>query len=256
MNALTFKQRLSILIVGVVIPIVIAFLLSPIPQPSEYHGFADARSLLGIPNFWNVVSNFLFLIFGLVGLRQLVVEKKSAACNEFFCFWSIFFISVALVCIGSAYYHWTPNNSTLVWDRLPMTLVFMSFFAFVIAERVNKTVGLILLPVFLLLGVSSVWYWDFTETAGAGDLRSYGLVQFLPMIEIPLICILFPNDEREIKFLMHAFGWYALAKLLEHFDKTVFDLIANQMGGHALKHLAAGMAVYALYKYAFNVKRT
>src|SRR4029077_315822 len=31
-------------------------LLPPIPQDPSYHQFADQRTLLGIPNFWNVIS--------------------------------------------------------------------------------------------------------------------------------------------------------------------------------------------------------
>jgi hypothetical protein len=254
--ALTFKQRIAILIAGVIIPIIILFQFSPIAQPLAYHKFSDNKDLLGIPNFWNVVSNLPFLVFGLMGLVQLVRLKESSTLKGFVCYWTVFFIGVVFVCIGSAYYHLASNNSTLVWDRLPMTLVFMSLFAFIVAERVNKAVGLILLPILLLLGIGSVWYWDFTETAGVGDLRLYGLVQFLPMIEIPLICFLFPVNDRESKFLVHAFCWYALAKALEHFDKKILALTVDQMGGHALKHLAAGMAVYALYKYAFKVRQS
>jgi hypothetical protein len=254
-SSLTFDRRIAILIAGVIIPVIILFQISPISQPLAYHNFADNKGFLGIPNFWNVVSNLPFLVFGLMGLGQLIAVKESPSHKEFVYYWMVFFSGVALVCIGSAYYHWTPNNSTLVWDRLPMTLAFMSFFAFIVAERVNKRVGLILLPTLLLLGIGSVWYWDFTEAAGVGDLRPYGLVQFLPMIEIPLICFLFPVNNREVKFLFYAFGWYALAKVLEHFDQNFFVLTFDLMGGHALKHLAAGMAVYALYKYAFEVKR-
>ena len=33
-------------------------LLPPIAQDPSYHQFADQRTLLGISNFWNVVSNF------------------------------------------------------------------------------------------------------------------------------------------------------------------------------------------------------
>jgi len=32
-------------------------LVPPITQDQNYHDFADQRTLLGIPNFWNVVSN-------------------------------------------------------------------------------------------------------------------------------------------------------------------------------------------------------
>ena len=255
MNALTFNRRIAILIAGVIIPVVILFQFSPISQPLAYHKFADKKNILGIPNFWNVVSNLPFLVFGLLGLSQSLKVKEASTRKEFVCYWLVFFLGIALVSIGSAYYHWTPNNSTLIWDRLPMTLAFMSFFAFVVAERIDKKVGLILLPIVLLLGIGSVWYWNFTETAGVGDLRPYGLVQFLPMIEIPLICFLFPSNDGGDKFLVYAFGWYALAKALENFDKKIFALTLDQMGGHVLKHLAAGMAVYALYKYAFRVRQ-
>lgn len=30
-------------------------LLPPIPQDQSYHHFADQRTLLGVPNFWNVI---------------------------------------------------------------------------------------------------------------------------------------------------------------------------------------------------------
>jgi hypothetical protein len=42
--------------------------LRPIPQPPEYHRFADQRPFLGIPHFLDVASNLPFLVAGLVGL--------------------------------------------------------------------------------------------------------------------------------------------------------------------------------------------
>src|SRR5215469_11665902 len=45
-------------------------LLPKIPQDQAYHQFADQRTLLGIPNFWNVVSNIPFLVVGAVGLAR------------------------------------------------------------------------------------------------------------------------------------------------------------------------------------------
>ena len=41
----------------------------------------------------------------------------------------IYFSGVALVALGSAYYHEDPENETLFWDRLPMTIAFMALFA-------------------------------------------------------------------------------------------------------------------------------
>jgi len=249
------QTRLTIIFAAAIVAIAVLFQFSPISQNLSYHDFADKRTFIGISSFWNVFSNLLFLLFGVFGLIKLIGLKNSRNHKGFLAHWFVFFFGVALVSAGSAYYHWIPNNSSLVWDRLPMTLAFMSFFSFIVAERIHKTAGLILLPILLALGMASVWYWNFTETAGDGDLRPYVLVQFLPLLEIPLICFLFPVNNRETKFLIYAFGWYVLAKILEYFDRGIFVLTANQIGGHALKHLAAGMAVYALYKYAFIAKK-
>src|SRR4029077_13315659 len=41
----------------------------PIPQSQIYHGFADQRTLFGIPNFWNLVSNLPFIVVGAMGLQ-------------------------------------------------------------------------------------------------------------------------------------------------------------------------------------------
>ena len=45
-------------------------LLPPIAQDQSYHQFADQRTLLGMPNFWNVISNVPFIVVGATGLRQ------------------------------------------------------------------------------------------------------------------------------------------------------------------------------------------
>ena len=45
-------------------------LLPPIHQDQNYHDFADQRTILGIPHFWNVVSNLLFIAVGVVGVGQ------------------------------------------------------------------------------------------------------------------------------------------------------------------------------------------
>ena len=56
------------LLIAISVPLLGWLALSPaIPQPAEYHDFADQRGLAGIPHFWNVVSNLPFAIIGLVG---------------------------------------------------------------------------------------------------------------------------------------------------------------------------------------------
>src|ERR1700746_1848008 len=58
------------LLVLMVMSLAVLLLLPPIPQDQSYHQFADQRTLLGIPNFWNVVSNLPFLVVGAAGLRR------------------------------------------------------------------------------------------------------------------------------------------------------------------------------------------
>ena len=55
--------RPYLILVGItIVSILTVFLLPPIPQWLSYHQFADARKILGIPNFWNVVSNVPFFL--------------------------------------------------------------------------------------------------------------------------------------------------------------------------------------------------
>src|SRR5271157_6561232 len=106
-------------------------LLPPIPQDQGYHHFADQRTLLGIPNFWNVVSNVPFIVVGAAGLRRFHHDPTTI----------VLFLGIFLTGFGSSYYHWNPNDGTLFWDRLPMTLCFMAILAAVIEERVNARAG-------------------------------------------------------------------------------------------------------------------
>jgi hypothetical protein len=47
----------------------------PIAQSLEYHDFADNRTLLSIPNFYNVISNLPFIIVGFMGIYSLFISN-------------------------------------------------------------------------------------------------------------------------------------------------------------------------------------
>lgn len=228
------------------------FFVPPIAQDAAYHQFADTRSLFGIPNFGDVVGNFPFVLFGLLGLGFLCRcengDSRLSMQGEKW-LWGIFFFGAFLVGFGSGYYHLDPHNATLVWDRLPMTIAFMSFFALIIMERIGERAGLVLFPLLLLVGAGSVFYWDYTESAGRGDLRPYALVQFLPLVIIPFMLWLLPPRYSGLQYVGYTLGWYILAKLLEHFDDAIFELTSGAVSGHTLKHVAAAMGVYTLLLY-------
>ena len=99
----------------------------------------------------------------------------------------VFFGGLLLTGFGSAYYHWEPGNARLAWDRLPLAITLMGLLAATIAERIGVKSGLWLLGPLVALAAGSVIYWHWTEQRGAGDLRLYALVQFYPLVAIPLM---------------------------------------------------------------------
>lgn len=215
------------------------FLLEPIPQDPAYHGFADRREYFGVPNFWNVVSNLPFLVAGALGF--LVAGRLASA--GIAAQYRVYCAGVALVAFGSGWYHLAPSNATLVWDRLPMTVAFMALFAAVLADRISWFFGRAVLWPLVATGIASIAWWARTELAGQGDLRAYALVQFLPMLLVPLILLMWRDGSLSAKWLWLGFGAYALAKLAEHFDAGILAL-TGFVGGHCLKHLLAALAAW------------
>lgn len=216
-----------------------AFWLDRIPQDPGYHEFADRNALFGIPNFWNVASNLPFLFVGLVGLAWRSRLHAQAQQTQYM----VFCIGVALVGFGSAYYHWAPSTPTLVWDRLPMTVAFMALFSAVIQDRVSERLGRILLWPLVIAGVATIAWWYWSELAGCGDLRPYAVVQFLPMLLIPLMLLLFSGRSLRDAWLWATLSAYVLAKVAEYFDAAIYG-VSGFLSGHSIKHLLAALAVW------------
>lgn len=255
---MTPKQKKLGILYGLFAATVIAAIFTPpVPQDLSFHNFIDARTCLNIPNFGDVASNVGFLIVGVLALYRIVGSdgRTVFATSTDAIPYAVIFSAVALVAAGSAYYHWAPDNARLVWDRLPMTLAFMALFAAVISDRIHKRAGLVLLPVFLVAGIASVFYWHFTEAMGQGDLRPYAIVQFFPMVAIPLIVWLFrPGRFTDGRYIAATIGFYGIAKVLETFDAGVFNLLGQTVSGHSLKHLVAALAAYMLYRMMMAVR--
>jgi hypothetical protein len=205
-------------------------LLKPIPQDQTYHDFADKRGWLGAPNAMDFWSNLPFVIAGVAGAVWLAQHPAPQ-----FWIWMSFFIGVALVGVGSAYYHLKPCDATLVWDRLPMTIAFMSLFSGIVAERCHERLGLWLLVPLLIFGIGSIVYWRYAD-----DLRWYALVQFGPMLVIPILLLVQPSRYIRTSELWIMLAWYVGAKVLETFDKQIFNC-GHIMSGHSLKHVAAAI---------------
>jgi hypothetical protein len=94
----------------------------------------------------------------------------------------------------------------------------------------------------LAIGIGSAAYWYWTEARGAGDLRPYALVQFLPIVLIPAILLLFHGNYLNSARLVSALVFYFVAKIFEYFDRQVLESI-GVLSGHTIKHLLASIAV-------------
>lgn len=262
-------------ILGVVLISLYFLFVEPIKQPQSYHNFADKRQFICschslslsegiflppgnistnenrsrrgfiIPNFGDVVSNIVIFAGGLFGVILLHIDNTKEEVEDTNRSWQlntclpIMFYSTIAISIGSTYYHCNPHDASLVWDRLPMTLAFVSIFCYMLSEYMPNHEGIgesLLLPL-LILGLASVLYWRWTD-----DLRLYALVQFLPLLIIAGLLILYqPNYGGRAQ---HAFALicYAVAKLCEDRDYEIFNLTHNRISGHSLKHVLAGIA--------------
>ncbi len=238
-------QWRSTLLLGVSISVLVAVLfVDAVPQDPNYFLFADDTPFAGIPNHQNVLSNLPFLIVGLLGL-WLVLSNPTIITAGTKLAWLIFFFGIALTAFGSGYFHLQPNNDTLIWDRLPMTIGFMSLISIIIAEYFSPQLGKQLLLPLLAVGMGSVAYWAYTESIGAGDLRPYAVVQFLPMLLIPLIITLYRARSDLGRYIVWMIAFYLAAKVAEQLDEQLFTL-GQVMSGHALKHLLASLAPASL----------
>jgi hypothetical protein len=238
--------RISLLL-GITLGVVVwVFSFPTIPQNPAYHLFADTRSIFGIPNFNDVISNLPFLVSGIWGLTLLINRHPRAAFQEGreklpFIF---FFLAIGMVCLGSSCYHLHPQNRTLLWDRLPMSVAFMGILAATVSDRAGSRAGVLCLGPMVAIGLWSVLHWYFGEMRGAGDLRLYALVQFFTLAAIPLLMILFPARYTHSGWLIAAGIAYGLAKILEEFDRVIFE--SAGISGHTFKHLAAASAAFCI----------
>ncbi len=237
------KARFAMLLAPAALLIALcALLMGPVPQPLAYHQFHDARELLGIPNFWNVGSNLPFLVIGGAGLTWLARASTTVPAHFARCY-QVMFAGVLLTGFGSAYYHWAPDNASLIWDRLPIAIGFMGLFAGFVAERLilppRPTIAL--LTALSIYGAGSVAYW-----AAFDDLRFYLIAQFYPLLAIPVMLWLLPRQATRGRDWLAAIGFYLAAKALESIDGVVFAL-GGMISGHTLKHMLAAAGACWIY---------
>ena len=230
-DSLGFAIKAILGVIGVML-ILTWWTNGPVAQDPQYHGFADQRTLFDIPRALDVLSNLPFCFFGIFGIYLALTKppQLTSLTNLYL----TFFIAIFLTGLGSAYYHFNPDNSTLVWDRLPMSVAFMSIFAVIVAERVHLKLGQCLFPWLVIAGIGSVLYWQWQD-----DLRPYLVIQFGTLLALPLILLLYRRPDSG--FIWMGIAFYVLAKGFEVYDTQIYILTSSWVSGHSLKHIAASV---------------
>jgi hypothetical protein len=143
-----FRARVWLVALSAALGLAAVWVLPPLRQWQEYHQFADQAPFLGIPNCLNVISNAAFVIVGLIGLGFLARNREANKPGGFVeaserWAYAVFFLGVILTGFSFVYYHWNPCDSTLVRDRLPVTVALMSISTGTITACLNVAGGLV-----------------------------------------------------------------------------------------------------------------
>lgn len=221
---------------GMALLLVIAVFGPAATQPADYHAFADARTVWGIPFAQDVLSNLAFLACGLLGLWALRVRMAAATQAERRMAW-LFFAGLICTAGASTWYHLAPGDTGLLVDRCGMSVAFAGLLGLGCAGRVSDRAGIALAAGILVLAPLSAVYWY-----SSGNLLPWAVLQAGGMLGIVWFALL----PRRAGTLDVRWGWvialYAIAKLLELQDHAVHALTSGLVSGHTLKHVLAALA--------------
>jgi hypothetical protein len=212
------------------------------------HGFADQRTLWGIPCALDVLSNLPFALAGAWGLvllgrvRPGVLDAATRATAGLFC------AGLLLTAAASSWYHWQPDNAGLLWDRLGMAVAFAGMLGLAAAQRVSPRAGSATALVALAAGPLAVLWWAHTS-----NLLPWAVVQLGGMLLVLALACLPQRAGALALRLGPVIAWYGAAKLLELGDHAVFEATGQWVAGHSLKHLAAAAAAWPVLRALHSV---
>lgn len=217
----------------------------PIAQPPHYHDFADQRAFFGVACAADVLSNAGFALIALWGMIRLWPQRRLPALAAGWPGHALFLAALLCTALGSTYYHLAPDDTRLIFDRLPIALACAGLLAAIGAECRPEINAWRRVAWLAPAALASVAWWHFSAQAGYEDLRPYLLLQALPLLLIPLWQSIAPAPRRERLAFALAIALYVVAKLAELNDHALFATL-GVIGGHTLKHLLASGAAAAI----------
>ena len=241
-------------LIGAVVGLYAALRLvfGPLPQDPAYHVLADLRRCGPIPRAGDVLTNLSILAAGIAGLvmwRSVHVEPEERAA------YTLLVAGMLLTAIGSAYYHWSPGDARLVWDRLPMTLVLAALLTLLLADRIDPLVASVSLWPVTALGVASVLWWAWTRLQGADDLLLYLIVRVGTGLAIGCLLLLRRGRYSGAGWLWAALALDVVMTVAERLDQQIYTATASVVSGHNVKHLLAGVLLGCTLAWLARRKR-
>ncbi|KAJ4708198.1 Alkaline phytoceramidase (aPHC) [Melia azedarach] len=216
------------------------FLMLATPKvPLSPHGnlFADMRNFLGVPNTLNVITNFPFLIVGVIGFVLTLQGSffKISFRGEVWG-WALFYAGIAGVAFGSAYYHLKPDEDRVMWDTLPMMIAYASLFSTFLVERVGVKIGLS-----CLIALVSVAFLSMSYARIFNDFRLCMTFQLIPCLAIPVMVFFLPPKYTHSRFWIYAAGVHIIAKFEAIADRKIYHANHYIISGHSLEHLCSAI---------------
>ena len=192
---------------------------------NTYHTFVDTKTIGGIPNFMNIVSNGSFLIPFLY--LYIIIRKSSKSSKRT----QLFLGLILCLAVSSGYYHTQPTNDTITLDMLCV----ISIYLIVVSYFVTSDVMYLL----VVIGISSVLYWNKTR-----DLRLYELLKII----IPIYCLYKLHTTRAANYLFPLLFISIAVRLCEYNDSMIYRLTGNTISGHSLKHIVAAFQLCVIIR--------
>ena len=208
-------------------------------QPGSYHDFADQRMLWGLPFAMDVLSNLAFALAGLAGFGCLLAALPRRLTNVQRAMAAMFFAGLLLTAAASSWYHWQPDDAGLAIDRSGMAVAFAGLLGLAAAGRVSERAGAA-----LGLGVLALSPPAVMAAVNAGNVLPWATLQFGGLA----LLLWFAQRSPRVVALDVRWGrviaLYALAKLFEIGDATIFEWTGHLVSGHTLKHVVAACAAW------------
>ena len=212
-----------------------------ISQPGDYHRFADQRMLWQVPHAMDVLSNLAFALAALLGGAALW-QARNALSNVQRAMAALFFAGLLLAAAASGWYHLAPDEAGLAVDRSAMAVAFAGLLGLAAASRISERAGAWLGLSVLLLGPIAA-----NVVVATGNVLPWALLQFGGMATVVALALCSARVGTLPVPLAAVTVAYAIAKLLEINDQSIFELTGQWVSGHTLKHVAAALAAIPVF---------